>query len=121
MPFFADTRPDDDIPDPIPSNATLRVSPDQVTALRDRLTTVRDDVRDFLTAQRNNLILRPAGHDGVSRDAASTFAANANTAIEVASEFVRQLNATIDGLDRAAQQYRLVEDANTAALRSRGA
>jgi hypothetical protein len=90
-------------------------------ALRDRLTAVRDDVRDFLNSQSNALLPRPAGNDKVSQDAASTFTANANTAIEVAYEFVRQLTATVDGLDRAAQQYRLVEDANTAALHARGA
>jgi methyl-accepting chemotaxis protein len=95
---------------------TMRVAPDQVLALRARLAAVSLDVGDFIRAQGDALRAKPLALDEVSHDAADDFANNAKTAIDVAQQFVDELDRTIDALNRAAETYNLIEDVNTSAM-----
>ena len=95
---------------------TMQVEPGQILALKARYEAVRDTVQGFLRQQRDNLRGQPVAEDEVSRDAASTFAENATTAIDVTRAFIDQLNMSIDQLDQAAKTYNLVEDVNTATM-----
>ncbi|MFJ6676420.1 PE domain-containing protein [Actinosynnema sp. NPDC091369] len=95
---------------------TMQVEPGQILALKARYEAVRDTVQDFLRRQRDNLRGKPVAEDEVSRDAATAFAENATTAIDVTRAFIDQLNLSIDQLDQAAKTYNLVEDINTAAM-----
>jgi hypothetical protein len=94
----------------------MKVAPDQVLALRDKLAAVSLDVGDFIRAQGYALRAKPLALDDVSHDAAEAFANNAKMAIDVAQKFADELDRTIDALNRAAETYNLVEDVNTSAM-----
>lgn len=116
MPFYA-AKPDGGSAGPSAGGpVTMRVEPDKVLALRARLEAVRDNVRDFLRLEGDNLRARPLAQDEVSVDAARIFAENADTALAVTKEFVDQLNLTIEQLSQIARTYSLVEDVNTTAM-----
>lgn len=95
---------------------TMRVEPGKVLALKRRLEAVRDNVRDYLEREGDSLRARPLAQDEVSVEAARIFAENADTAIEVGKQFVKQLTNSIDQLGEIARTYNLVEDVNTTAM-----
>ncbi|MCP2165356.1 PE domain-containing protein [Goodfellowiella coeruleoviolacea] len=108
-------------PAPYGGQVKLVVSPDQVLTLKQEFETLRDEVRDFLFDESENLAAKPMGADPVSYDVADTVGQNAETAVECARNYVAQLNGVIDSLEQQAKQYALVEDANTNAFRTQGA
>lgn len=94
----------------------MRVEPGKVLGLKARLEAVRDNVQDFLKGEGDNLRARPLAQDEVSVDAARIFAENADTALAVTKEFVKQLDQSIAELAAIAKTYNLVEDINTTAM-----
>jgi hypothetical protein len=123
MPFYA-AKPDEGSAGPSAGGpVTMRVEPDKVLGLKARLEAVRDNVKDFLRQQGDNLRARPLAQDEVSIDAARIFAENADTALNVTNQFVKQLDLTIEQLGQIAKTYNLVEDTNTTAMQqqNRGA
>lgn len=115
MPFAA--MPADGQHAPVPAtgeSSTMKVQPDKVLALKKQLEDVRDDINEFLQTKGEQLRVPPMAADPVSGDASSEFTTVANTAIDVATAYVDQLNQTIDGLGHAAKTYGLAEDANIA-------
>ena len=116
MPFYA-AMPDGGSARPSAGGpVTMRVEPDKVLGLKVRLEAVRDNVRDFLKLEGDNLRARPLAQDEVSVDAARIFAENADTALAVTKQFVDQLNLTIEQLSEIARTYNLAEDVNTTAM-----
>ncbi|MBC6448071.1 PE domain-containing protein [Actinokineospora xionganensis] len=93
--------------------ATMVVKPENILALRNDLTEIRDEVRDFLRYESELMRVRPPGADPVSRDSAEAFSQNAGSAIEAADGYVMELSAVIDALDETARAYGLVEETNT--------
>ncbi|MBP2334580.1 hypothetical protein JOF41_000758 [Saccharothrix coeruleofusca] len=91
---------------------TMQVEPGRILALKARYEAVRDMVQDFYWAQRENLKISSFGDDEVSKDASKVFRKNADTAIDVITRFIDELNLNIEQLDQAAKTYNLVEDTN---------
>jgi hypothetical protein len=116
MPFYA-AMPDRGSTGPSASGpVTMRVEPGKVLGLKARLEAVRDDVQDFLKEEGDNLRARPLAQDEVSVDAARIFAENADTALAMTKEFVKQLDQSISELAAITKTYNLVEDINTTAM-----
>lgn len=116
MPFYA-AKPDGETDRPSTGgSATMRVEPSKVLVLRTRLEAVRDNVQAFLKAEGDHLRARPLAQDEVSVDAARIFAENADTALAVTKEFVKQLDQSIAQLTEIARTYGVVEDLNTTAM-----
>ncbi|MCE6999834.1 PE domain-containing protein [Saccharothrix sp. S26] len=99
---------------------TMQVEPGQILALKARYEAVRDTIRDFVDLEGYNLIGNPLAEDDVSKDAASVFRENADTAIEVARHFISELNRSIEQLDQAARTYGLAEDTNKTNIQQTG-
>lgn len=83
----------------------FRVSPEHVKALSDELQGVVGDVQEFILAKGDLLRVPANALDPVSKDAAQTFAQNADSAIQQASAFAANLTTVIDNLNRAAAAY----------------
>lgn len=101
---------------PVPAagtSATLRVHPDRVVALKRDLEAVRDRVTGFLRSRGRDLRVPPMAGDPVSKRASEAFTANAELAINVANQFVAELNRNIQSLQQAIENYKLTENANT--------
>jgi len=116
MPFYAATPDGGSAGPPTGGPVTMRVDPDKVLGLKARLEAVRDIVQNFLKLQGDNLRARPLARDEVSVDAARIFAENADTALAVTKEFVKQLDQSVAQLTGIAKTYNLVEDVNTTAM-----
>lgn len=61
----------------------------------------------------------PMAGDPVSKRASEAFTKNAESAVQVAHQFVSELDKQIASLKKAADRYNLVEEANTAAFDKR--
>ncbi|HWO67439.1 MAG TPA: PE family protein [Umezawaea sp.] len=94
----------------------MTVKPEEVVRLKHKLEAVRDSVNDFVRDQRDALRGVPFADDEVSQDAAKDFAANADTAIQVARQFIDELDRTITGLDQAVTTYNLTDDTHAIAM-----
>lgn len=93
--------------------ATMVVKPENILALRNDLTEIRDEVQDFLEYEGPLMFVRPPGADPVSKDGAEAFSQNAESAIEVAYGYVKELTMVIESLNETARAYGLVEENNT--------
>jgi hypothetical protein len=103
-----------------PGTVTLRVDPDQVLRLRDRLDAIRDTVGTFLRDKAHALNVRPLGADPVSAATTRAFNENAESAIHAAKGFVDELKRVVDALDQAAKAYKLTEDIHERVYRRAG-
>lgn len=92
--------------------ATMVVKPENIIALRNDLTEIRDDVQDFLRYEGELMYVRAPGADPVSRDGAEAFSENAKSAIEAANGYVLELSTVIESLNETARAYGLVEETN---------
>ena len=93
--------------------ATLVVQPDKILQLKRRLETRRDKIREFMTAERENLVnVPPPGTDPCSTRAVEALSQNGRSALDATTGFVVELTNTIDALDEAARLYGLVEESN---------
>lgn len=93
--------------------ATMVVQPENILTLRNDLTEIRDEVRDFLQYESPQMFVQPPGADPVSKDGAESFTQNAESAIEAAHGYVDELSRVIESLDETARAYGLVEESNT--------
>lgn len=93
--------------------ATMVVKPENILALRNDLTEIRDKVQSFLQYEGPLMRILPPGADPVSKDGAEAFTQNADSAIEAADGYAMELTAVIEALDETARSYGLVEESNT--------
>lgn len=93
--------------------ATMVVQPENILTLRNELAEIRDEVLEFLQNEAWLMRVQPPGADPVSKDGAEAFTQNADSAIEAATGYVRELTSVIDNLDETARVYGLVEETNT--------
>jgi methyl-accepting chemotaxis protein len=94
----------------------MTVEPEEVLRLKTRLEAVRKTVEIFIRDNSDALRGKPLAEDDVSQDAAVDFAANADSAVDVARQFVDQLTNTILSLKDAAATYQLVDDTHATAM-----
>ena len=98
--------------------ATLVVNPDQVLRLKRRLEDCRQQVRDFMRSQKQDLVnVPPPGADPCSARAVGALGRNGQAALDAAQGFVDKLRNVINSLDEAARLYGLTEESNADRLR----
>lgn len=103
-----------------PGTVILRVDPDQILRLRDRLAAVREHVHEFLVKKSELLDVRPLGADPVSVETANAFNENARSAVEAADGFIDELTHVVEALGEAATAYKLTEDTHEQVYRQAG-
>ncbi|WP_226361550.1 PE domain-containing protein [Pseudonocardia sp. ICBG1142] len=96
----------------------LQVDVENVMAVYQRLD---EQVRALRTKRHDVLNLKnvpPCAEDPVSLDAVTVFQPKIDSITKIHAEYVTEIAEARDRLKRAAQEYGLIEDENTATLKS---